>query len=145
MSQGAAPRMHLKLPRLGVLRLRQWSGFTRGHHPSQKEVPTKASPVRSMTKSLLPGQLGQGPESLWKEVAKARTPLPGTPASKPPLPESRPISEAINGASQISTKGVPTAIPTLGRISQLPEILIFFTVLLVLLVTWTLTLMGSPW
>lgn len=26
-----------------------------------------------------------------------------------------------------------------------PEILIFFTVLLVLLVTWTLTLMGSPW
>lgn len=26
-----------------------------------------------------------------------------------------------------------------------PEILIFFTVLLVLLVTCTLTLMGSPW
>lgn len=28
---------------------------------------------------------------------------------------------------------------------RVPEILIFFTVLLVLLVTWTLTLMGSPW
>lgn len=26
-----------------------------------------------------------------------------------------------------------------------PEIFIFFTVLLVLLVTWTLTLIGSPW
>ena len=34
----------------------------------------------------------------------------------------------------------------LGRPSaRVPEILIFFTVLLVLLVTWTLTLMGSPW
>lgn len=29
--------------------------------------------------------------------------------------------------------------------AALPEIFIFFTVLLVLLVTWTLTLMGSPW
>lgn len=32
-----------------------------------------------------------------------------------------------------------------GRSPPSPEILIFFTVLLVLLVTWTLTLMGSPW
>lgn len=30
-------------------------------------------------------------------------------------------------------------------LARVPEILIFFTVLLVLLVTWTLTLMGSPW
>lgn len=39
----------------------------------------------------------------------------------------------------------PLPAPWVGPLPKVPEILIFFTVLLVLLVTWTLTLMGSPW
>ena len=64
-----------------------------------------------------------------------------------PGPPCRPvvIYRAVNQGRAFSDPRPGGGLPLARPLPGVPEILIFFTVLLVLLVTWTLTLMGSPW
>lgn len=77
MSQGAAPRMHLKLPRLGVLRLRQWPGFTRGHHPSlhpkRSLHQSKPSPLHDQV--FAPRTAWSGPRKPLERSSQSKNPI----------------------------------------------------------------------